>query len=42
MLQTGKDQDGAEFAGPDEDNGDCFDQSFTGLLKPASNQISIR
>jgi cyclase len=28
--------------GTDKDNGDWFDQSFGGLLKAASNQISIR
>ncbi|MFL5292282.1 MAG: hypothetical protein ACJ79U_12260 [Myxococcales bacterium] len=31
-----------QFAGTDKDNGDWFDQSFGGLLKAASNQISIR
>jgi len=31
-----------QFAGDDKDNGDWFDQSFAGLLKASSNQVSIR
>ena len=31
-----------QFAGKDQENVDWFDQSFAGLLKTASNQISIR
>src|SRR4051812_49398461 len=31
-----------QFAGADQDNLDWFDQSFAGLLKAASNQVSIR
>jgi cyclase len=31
-----------QFAGEDQDNLDMFDQSFAGLVKTASNQISVR
>jgi hypothetical protein len=31
-----------QFAGADQDNLDMFDQSFAGLVKTASNQISVR